>query len=175
MREGDEVEVKDLPPGMYWIRLNGLVKATPRELRVHACILAEGHKTTYPLQRKNTPCIEAGVLPGGTEPKAGESLNLAGLTKSYLLFQPTEVVKGKGHAEVYLEHSSDDQTWEPVSHGGFPSSKIIIDQSKPGTFREEMCLVGGIKQYVRWAYNPTDVLGWGIRGRFFYEKELRHA
>lgn len=169
---GDEAVVEP-PPGMYSIRLNGMVKATPHELSIHACILTEGRKAKYPLRHTQMPCVESGELTNGTTRVEGQSLNLAGLRAAYAVFQPTEVVKGIGRAEVTLEHSPDNLIWEPVSHGGFPHSKLIIDQEDPRVISEQMAL-NGVHQYVRWAYNPTDVLGWGIRGRFYYSYESIH-
>ena len=115
-------------------------------------------------------CGESDELERGTTRVTGRSLNLVGLRTAFLHFQPTEVVKGAGLAEVTLEHSDDGKSWEPHPSGGFPGKRIVIDQAKPQSFREQMAF-GGIKQYARWVYSPTDVLGWGVRGRFFYETD----
>jgi hypothetical protein len=151
-----------------------MVKATPRELKIHACLLQKDTEHEYPLRRTRMACIESGRLEDATVRETGQSLNLAGVTSAYAHFQPTEVVKGNGRAEVTLEHSSDNKIWEPVYHGGFPDSKLNIDQEHPSVISGQMCLFGGVKQYVRWAYNPTDVLGWGIKGQFYYSYETRH-
>jgi hypothetical protein len=119
-------------------------------------------------------CVESGVLSNATLRETGESLNLAGHTSAHLIFQPVKAVTGKGQAEITLEHSADNKTWEPVLNGGFPGSKLIIDQEKPQVLHEQMALIGNIRQYVRWAYSPTNILGWGVRGRFYYTYESRH-
>jgi len=170
--EGDEQEI-EVPLGIYQIRYDGMVKATPHELNVQSALLSYGGEANYPLRGSGRGQEDAGELTKGTTRVTGRSLNLAGLRAAFLHFQPIEVVRGKGRAEVTLEHSDDEKSWEPVPSGGFPGQKIIIDQEEPQSLNEQM-MFGGIKQYVRWAYNPVDVLGWGARGQFFYETESLH-
>ena len=104
----------------------------------------------------------------GWKPVESQIIDQMPITHLRLMGRYNACVMGSGKGVLSLLHSDDQENWEPVSHGGFASGHLELDQSDmvSGPVVLEEFNLSGTKRYLKVQYNPATILGFGFIADF---------